>query len=101
MTKGKQNADAEIVSDRLQQMGLQFDNNDNLRIQAMMAFGMFDTELSHRYTMLAFQLTPERQMLNASSLSSTISSYFTHSNINIGIVKLIERQQITSAVLKA
>ena len=48
MTKGKQNADPEIVSDRLQQMGLQFDNNDNLRIQAMMAFGMFDTELSHR-----------------------------------------------------
>ncbi len=48
MTKGKQRADPEVVSERLQQMGLQFDNNDNLRIQAMMAFGMFDTELSHR-----------------------------------------------------
>lgn len=48
MTKGKQDADPEVVSTRLQQMGLQFDNDDNLRIQAMMAFGMFDTELSHR-----------------------------------------------------
>ena len=48
MTRGRQNADPVAVSSRLHQMGLEFDNDDNLRIQSMMAFGMFDTELSHR-----------------------------------------------------
>lgn len=48
MTRGKAAADPIVVSKRLQQMGLEFDNDDNLKIQAMMAFGMFDTELSHK-----------------------------------------------------
>lgn len=48
MAKGRQHADPMVVSRRLQEMGLRFTNDDNLKIQAMMAFGMFDTELSHR-----------------------------------------------------
>ena len=49
MARGKTDADPVAVSKRLQDMGLEFDNDENLRIQSMMAFGMFDTELSHRY----------------------------------------------------
>lgn len=48
MTRGRTKADPVAVSKRLHQMGLEFDNDENLRIQSMMAFGMFDTELSHR-----------------------------------------------------
>lgn len=49
MARGKKDADPNMVSKRLRDMGLEFDNDDNLRIQSMMAFGMFDTELSHRW----------------------------------------------------
>ena len=49
MSKGRKNSNPEIVSKRLQEMGLRFDNDNDLKIQAMMAFGMFDTEKSHRW----------------------------------------------------
>jgi hypothetical protein len=48
MAKGKKRADPLVVSSRLHDLGVRFDNDDNLRLQAMMAFGMFDTELSHK-----------------------------------------------------
>ena len=48
MAKGTKGADPNIVAHHLREMGLRFDNNDNLRIQSMMAFGMFDTELTHK-----------------------------------------------------
>ena len=49
MAKGRKNCDSKAVSTRMHEMGLEFDNNDNLNIQAMMAFGMFDTEKTHRF----------------------------------------------------
>lgn len=48
MARGRKQADAVVLADRLREMGLRFTNDDNPRIQAMMAFGMFDTELSHK-----------------------------------------------------
>ena len=48
MSKGRQKADLGAVSQRLRDMGLGFDNDSSPDIEAMMAFGMFDTELSHR-----------------------------------------------------
>lgn len=48
MSKGRRNCDLVTVSKRLKEIGLKFDNDDNLNIQGMMAFGMFDTEKSHK-----------------------------------------------------
>ena len=48
MSKGKRQSDARVVATCLRDLGLRFDNDDNLPLQAMMAFGMFDTEQSHK-----------------------------------------------------
>jgi len=48
MSKGKSQADPQVVASRLRDLGLRFDNDDNVLLQSMMAFGMFDTELSHK-----------------------------------------------------
>ena len=44
---GKLKADAEEVANALHDLGLRFDKRD-VQIQKMMAFGMFDSRLSHK-----------------------------------------------------
>ena len=48
MSKGKRRSDPLVVSACLRELGLRFDNDDNIPLQGMMAFGMFDTEQSHK-----------------------------------------------------
>lgn len=79
MSKGRKNCDSLVISKRLHQMGLEFDNDDNLNIQAMMAFGMFDTEKSHRFNSISriqhfcihftWQLQPETVFAASCSIS--------------------------------
>ncbi len=45
--KGKSGVDPEVVARRLGDLGLRFERNEP-RIIAKMAFGMFDTQTSHR-----------------------------------------------------
>lgn len=36
------------MAERLQDLGLKFERNDNVRLMSKMAFGMFDTRKSHK-----------------------------------------------------
>ena len=55
LAKGKHVASAPVVAGLLHEMGLRFDRPHD-DIQKMMAFGMFDSTLSHRYPQLAYSL---------------------------------------------
>lgn len=48
LAKGKKDIKPEVVAERLADLGLRFERHDNPRLIAKMAFGMFDTQTSHR-----------------------------------------------------
>ena len=51
MQPGKERAEPEVVAAALHDLGLRFGKPDPL-LQSMMAFGMFDTRLSHKCVLL-------------------------------------------------